>query len=94
MKIALIIAALIGLCLGSGLTVAVERATRAKPTVVNVPPCPACNCPPSVSLQNFDLDKLNNRKGNFTYSPQLSNVTVKIENKDSALVKAILRGGN
>lgn len=53
---------------------------------VNVPPCPA-----AVSLQNFDLDKLNNKKGTFTYSPQLNNVKVVIESKDSTLVKNLLK---
>lgn len=55
--------------------------------------CPDCKCPPStqVDLQNFDLDKLNNKKGHFTYSPSLNNVTVKIEMKDSALFKQMLR---
>lgn len=64
-----------------------------KPTV-EIPPCPqcpVCNCPPAVSLQNFDMDKLNNKRGTFTYSPQLHNVRVIIESKDSLLLKAILQ---
>ncbi len=63
----------------------VPKCPDCKPTL-NVPPCPA-----AVSLQNFDMDKMNNKKGNFTYSPQLHNVTVKIEAKDSLLVKQLLR---
>lgn len=85
-KILLIVSALIGLVIGGASSVAVVRATREQPL-----PCPACNCPAAVSLQNFDLDKLNNKKGTFSYSPQLHGVTIKIESKDSVLLKQILK---
>lgn len=63
----------------------------AQPQPQQPPPCPACNCPAAVSLQNFDLDKLNNKRGTFTYSPQLHDVRLVIESKDSLLLKSLLR---
>lgn len=65
-----------------------------KPEKIEIPACPQCPlvvCPPAVSLQSFDLSKLNNKKGNFTYAPSLHDVTIKIEAKDSTLIKQILR---
>ncbi len=53
--------------------------------------CPEVTCPPAVSLNNFDADKLNNKKGNFHLHNNISNVQLKIEAKDSTLVKALLR---
>lgn len=88
----LIIAVAAGIAVGSGGTLLISKAV--KPEVkLNCPACPACNCPPAteVKLQDFDLSKLNNKKGNFTYSPQLHNVTIKIEAKDSTLLKQALR---
>ena len=61
------------------------------PAPIEIPKCPDCSCPPAteVSLQNFDLDKLNNKRGNFTYAPSLHNVTVRIDAKDSALIRQL-----
>jgi hypothetical protein len=53
---------------------------------------PPCECPPTteVSLQTFDLSKLNNKRGNFTYAPSLNNVTVVIRpERDSTLLKEL-----
>jgi hypothetical protein len=63
------------------------------PKPPEIPPCPDCKCPPAVEvdLQNFDLGKLNNKKGSFTYAPSLHNVTVKIDASDSVLIKQILK---
>lgn len=58
--------------------------------VAQVPPCPPCNCPATVSLMNFDMDKLNNKRGTFNYSPQLHDVKVVIESKDSTLLKSLI----
>lgn len=49
-------------------------------------------CPPAVSLNSFDADKLNNKKGNFHLHNNISNVQIKIEAKDSVLMKQILMG--
>lgn len=48
-------------------------------------------CPPAVEMQSFDLDKLNNKKGNFHLHNTINNPVIRIESKDSALVKQILR---
>lgn len=63
---------------------------------INIPACPVVTVPPcppqtAVSLQNFDLDKLNNKKGTFYYQPQLHNVQVIIEAKDSVMLKQLLK---
>jgi hypothetical protein len=56
------------------------------------PEIPACNCPAAVELNNFDLEKINNKKGGqFHLHNTLSNVTIKIEAKDSVLIKQLLR---
>ena len=53
--------------------------------------CPDVICPPAVSLQTFDPEKLNNKKGNFHLHNTLSDVTIVIEAKDSLLIKQLLR---
>jgi hypothetical protein len=59
--------------------------------------CPDCapklTCPDNVSveLSNFDIDKINNKKGTFHLTNTLSNVRIVIEQKDSALLKQILK---
>jgi hypothetical protein len=63
-----------------------------KPVKVPEYKCPDCNCPPAVELNNFDLEKINNKKGgHFHLHNTLSNVTIKIEAKDSVLIKQLLR---
>lgn len=52
---------------------------------------PKTECPAAVELQSFDLSKLNNKKGNFTYAPQLHDVQIRIESKDSTLLKQLLK---
>jgi hypothetical protein len=82
--------ALAGLRVGSVGTMWISKAI--KPEIkLSCPPAPPCNCPAAVELQSFDLSKLNNKKGNFTYSPQLHDVRIVIESKDSVLVKQILK---
>lgn len=51
------------------------------------PPAPDCVCPAAVSLQTFDLEKLNNKRGSFTYNPQLENVTIQVTAADSVWMK-------
>lgn len=83
----------VAVAIGFGLAVGVQRMAPAP--VISVPACPACpTCPATVSLQNFDLDKLNNKKGTFTYSPSLKDVTVVIDCKDSVLIKQLLHRCN
>jgi hypothetical protein len=53
--------------------------------------CPQIVCPETVQLQSFDTDKINNKKGHFHLHNELSNVTIKIEAKDSVLIKQLLR---
>lgn len=65
-----------------------------KPQKIEIPPCPKCpdlQCPPAVSLNSFDAEKLNNKKGNFHLHNNISNVQLKIEAKDSTMLKALLR---
>lgn len=89
-KFILPIVAALGIAVGSAGTVMLTKAVTPR---IEIPECPACNCPPAteVQLQNFDVNKLNNKKGNFTYSPSLNNVTVKITCADSALLKQLLK---
>jgi hypothetical protein len=86
----LIIALAVGIAIGSGGTLFIAKMIKPE---IKIPSCPACNCPPAteVHLQDFDLEKLNNKKGTFSYSPQLNNVRVIIESKDSLLFKQMLR---
>jgi hypothetical protein len=87
----LFIAIAAGILVGSGGTLVISKAIKPE---IKIPACPACpSCPPAteVKLQSFDLEKLNNKKGSFTYAPQLNNVTVKIEAKDTAVFKQMLR---
>lgn len=56
------------------------------------PQCPSLNCPPAVSLNNFDAEKINNKKGNFHLHNNISNVQIIIEpGKDSALFNQLLK---
>jgi hypothetical protein len=54
-----------------------------KPVKVPEYKCPDCNCPPAVEL--------NKKGGQFHLHNTLSNVTIKIEAKDSVLIKQLLR---
>jgi hypothetical protein len=58
-------------------------------------PCPPCKleCPPAteVNLQTLDMEGLKRIKGDFNYSPSLSNVVVKINCQDSTLLKELLK---
>lgn len=60
-------------------------------------PCPPCEltCPPAteVNLQTLDMEGLRRIKGDFNYSPSLSNVIVKINCPDSVLLKEMLKKG-
>jgi hypothetical protein len=84
-----IIAALIG----AGLTVGVTMLTAPEIVVKapEIPKCPDCNCPPSVSLNGFDVDKLNNKKGTFHLHNTISNVTV---NVDSLMLRQLIQASH
>jgi hypothetical protein len=83
-----IIAAVIGMLLGGSVGTYIGY-------IFYVKPCPACNCPqpepcpPAIDLQGFDVGKLNNKKGSFTYSPQLNNVHITIS--DTNLFKRAVK---
>ncbi len=79
------------LAAGAGGTLWITKAV--KPEIkLQCPKAPDCNCPAAVELNNFDLEKINNKKGGqFHLHNTLSNVTIKIESKDSLLLKQILR---
>ena len=64
---------------------------KCPPCEIKCPEIPDCSCPPVVSLQTFDPEKLNNKKGNFHLHNTLSDVTIVIEAKDSLLIKQLLR---
>lgn len=59
------------------------------------PPCPDLSCPPAteVNLQTLDMEQLRRIKGDFNYSPSLSNVVLKINCPDSLLFKELLKKG-
>lgn len=60
---------LIGLIVG----IFVARYVTPKPVII----CPQCpECPAAVKMSSFDLTKLNNKKGNFTYAPTYKDVTI------------------
>lgn len=71
--------------IGSAGTVLISKAFKPK-IVINTE---KVTCPDAISLQPFDMDKLNNKKGNFTYSPQLSDITLELCGNDSLLIAKI-----
>lgn len=89
----LILVALVAAVIGnlSGVFIGVRIGSKAAREAVL--PCPACSCPPAVevNLADFDVDKINNKKGTFNYNPTLSNVRIVIEAKDSTLLKNLLK---
>lgn len=89
MKINLLLYLLI--FIGGAVTGSIFQTKVLAPKIV-IPSCPACPPSTEVSLQNFDVTKLKN-KGTFTYAPQLNNVVIKIETKDSSLLKQMLKVG-
>lgn len=54
-----------------------------------IPPCPQCPPAAIVELQNFDTEKVKSK--NFTYAPQMHNVTVRILPSDTAIINAIAK---
>lgn len=69
----------------------ITHARIQKPVEIPEYKCPPCNCPPAVSLQPFDVDKLKNQRGTFVYSPEIKGVT--ISGTDSAFFKAMIKEG-
>jgi hypothetical protein len=84
-----------GLALGIGATVGISKAIKpnlkcpACPEVV-IPPCPACPPQTTVDIGNFDVNKLQMKKGTLNYSPHLENIQVVIDCQDSVLLKQML----
>jgi hypothetical protein len=62
----------------------------AKKMQPDIPPCPACPPAAIVELQRFQMDKAKNIR-EFTYSPQMHNVSIRIDAQDTALVNAIAK---
>jgi hypothetical protein len=52
---------------------------------------PKVECPAAVELNNFDVEKLNNKKGHFHLHNTISDVRIVIESKDSTLIKQMLK---
>lgn len=73
--------------LGMGYYLAILTSKAFKPKIVVK--TEKVTCPDAISLQPFDMDKLNNKKGNFTYSPQLSDITLELCGNDSLLIDKI-----
>lgn len=63
---------------------------------LNPEPTPCkLSCPPAteVNLQTLSMEDLKKIRGNFNYSPSLSNVIVKINCPDSLMLKELLKKG-
>ena len=43
---------------------------------IDIPPCPDCNCPPNVSVQQLDMNAIKKVKGDFVYSPEYSGTII------------------
>jgi hypothetical protein len=50
---------------------------------VKIPPCPDCNCPPNVSIQQLDMSTIRKIKGDFTYSPKYDGTVIMNNCQDS-----------
>lgn len=55
-----------------------------------------CNCPPAAVVElapDFDVSKINNKKGTFEYAPTttFTNVQIVIQAKDTALFFKMLK---
>ena len=59
-----------------------------------MPDCPDCNCncPQAVSLQSFDENFIRKVRGNFVYSPTLSDVKIVLNCSDSVLIRKLFAG--
>lgn len=91
-KIFIIVAAVLGIAVGSGGTLAISKAVTPKIIIPACPQAPPCNCPAAISLiGGMDIQRLNNKKGEFTYSPTLTDVTVILDCSDSVLLKQIAK---
>lgn len=81
--------------LTGGFFVGSNRATKTAEAVMI--PCPSCNCPPAAVIKlapDFDVTKINNKRGEFHYEPKTEfqgDLTVVIDCQDSTLLKQILK---
>jgi len=89
-RILLIAVALGGIAFGGAGATLIHKMIQPK---IVIPPCPTCpSCPPAVSLLGgSNFEKFNNKKGEFTYSPQINNPTVVLDCSDSVLLKQIAK---
>lgn len=60
-------------CFGAGMGLQ-YKLTREP--VIKIPPCPDCNCPPNVSVQQLDMNAIRKVKGDFVYSPEYSGTII------------------
>lgn len=85
---------LTGASLTGGFIAGSKQATKQAEALIV--PCPACNCPPAAVLHlapDFDVTKINNRKGTFHYEPKTEfqgSITIQLDCKDSTFLKEIL----
>ncbi len=70
---------------GSAGTVLISKAFKPKIVVKTE----KVTCPDAISLLSPNFEKMNNKKANFTYSPQLSGVTIELCGNDSLLIDKI-----
>jgi hypothetical protein len=73
--------------LGMGYYLAILTSKAFKPKIVVK--TEKVTCPDAISLLSPNFEKMNNKKANFTYSPQLSGVTIELCGNDSLLIDKI-----
>jgi hypothetical protein len=76
----------VSMCLASAVLAVFATLYLAKPEPVEIPACPACNCPePTVSVQPFEVEKIKGLKS-FEYSPSFTG-SIAVSGVDSSSVK-------
>lgn len=54
---------------------------------IKIPPCPDCNCPPQVQIQQLDMSTIRKIKGDFTYSPRYDGTVIMNNCQDTTKTK-------
>lgn len=76
------VVAIISAGIGSAGTILISKAFKPKIVVKTE----KVTCPDAISLLSPNFEKMNNKKANFTYSPQISGVTLELCGSDSLLI--------